>query len=147
MCPCALYLNHRNVCELLGTQHLRSDIPVPEPMKILPEVMREAGYYTSNNVKTDYNFSHEGRWDESSKEAHWRNRPEGKPFFSVFNFMITHEGPTNALRSTDTSGLKNFHDPKRQYFHPIYRIVLKCVKYGRICMICFPYLTGKLVIY
>lgn len=64
----------------LGTQHLRSDIPVPEQMKILPEVMREAGYYTSNNVKTDYNFSYEGRWDESSKEAHWRNRPDGKPF-------------------------------------------------------------------
>ncbi|MDO6437448.1 sulfatase-like hydrolase/transferase [Cyclobacterium sp. 1_MG-2023] len=102
----------------LGTQHLRSDIPVPEPMKILPEVMREAGYYTSNNVKTDYNFSHEGRWDESSKEAHWRNRPEGKPFFSVFNFMITHEGPTNALRSTDTSGLKNFHDPKKAVLPP-----------------------------
>jgi len=102
----------------LGTQHLRSDIPVPEQMKILPEVMREAGYYTSNNVKTDYNFSFEGRWDESSKEAHWRNRPDGKPFFSVFNFMITHEGPTNALRPSDTSGLKNFHDPKKAILPP-----------------------------
>src|SRR6056297_4155520 len=79
----------------LGTQHLRSDIPVPENMKILPEVLREAGYYTTNNVKTDYNFDHTGRWDESSNQAHWRNGPEGKPFFSVFNFMITHEGPIN----------------------------------------------------
>lgn len=102
----------------LGTQHLRSEIPIPAPMKILPEVMREAGYYTSNNVKTDYNFSHEGRWDESSKEAHWRNRPEGKPFFSVFNFMITHEGPTNALRPTDTSVLENFHDPQKAILPP-----------------------------
>ncbi|WP_339716572.1 sulfatase family protein [Cyclobacterium amurskyense] len=102
----------------LGTQHLRSAIPVPESMKILPEVMREAGYYTSNNVKTDYNFSHEGRWDDSSKEAHWRNRPEGKPFFSVFNFMITHEGPTNALRQEDTSSLKTHHDPAKAILPP-----------------------------
>ncbi|EPR71476.1 Choline-sulfatase [Cyclobacterium qasimii M12-11B] len=102
----------------LGTQHLRSAIPVPEQLKILPEVLREAGYYTSNNVKTDYNFSHEGRWDESSKEAHWRNRPEGKPFFSVFNFMITHEGPTNALRPEDTSSLPTHHDPAKAVLPP-----------------------------
>ena len=76
------------------------------------------GMYTSNNVKTDYNFSHEGRWDDSSKEAHWRNRPEGKPFFSVFNFMITHEGPTNALRQEDTSSLKTHHDPAKAILPP-----------------------------
>ncbi len=95
----------------LGTQHLRSDIPVPEEMKILPEVLREAGYYTTNNLKTDYNFSHEGRWNESSREAHWRNRAEGQPFFSVFNFMMTHEGPTNRLDTNDTKSLEQHHDP------------------------------------
>ena len=102
----------------LGTQHLRSDIPVPQSMKTLPEVMQEAGYFTSNNVKTDYNFSHEGRWNESSREAHWRNRPEGMPFFSVFNFMITHEGPTNALRKSDTATLEEFHDPSQAVLPP-----------------------------
>ncbi|WP_375583294.1 sulfatase-like hydrolase/transferase [Cyclobacterium xiamenense] len=102
----------------LGTQHLRSEIPVPEGMKILPEVLRDAGYYTSNNVKTDYNFDHQGRWDESSSEAHWRKRPEGKPFFSVFNFMMTHEGPTNALRSSDTESLEDFHDPEQAVLPP-----------------------------
>jgi N-sulfoglucosamine sulfohydrolase len=95
----------------LGTQHLRSDIPLPADFKILPEYLREAGYYTTNNVKTDYNFDHTGRWDESSNQAHWRNRPEGKPFFSVFNHMITHEGPTNALRASDTETLDFRHDP------------------------------------
>lgn len=95
----------------LGTQHLRSEIPVPPDMKILPEILREVGYYTTNNVKTDYNFDHTNRWDESSSEAHWRNGPEGKPFFSVFNFMITHEGPINAMRSSDTESLDEFHDP------------------------------------
>lgn len=104
----------------LGTQHLRSEIPVPEDMKILPEVLREAGYYTTNNVKTDYNFDHTGRWDESSNEAHWRNRPERKPFFSVFNFMITHEGPTNALRSSDTEMLESFHDPEKVQMPPYF---------------------------
>ncbi len=95
----------------LGTQHLRSEIPVPPVMKTLPEVLMEAGYYTTNNVKTDYNFDHTGRWDESSNQAHWRNRPEGKHFFSVFNFMITHEGPINALRNSDTESLEEFSDP------------------------------------
>lgn len=95
----------------LGTQHLRSEIPVPEYMKILPEVLREAGYYTTNNVKTDYNFSHEERWDDSSNQAHWRNRPEGTPFFSVFNYMMTHEGPINQLDTNDTSTLDRRLDP------------------------------------
>lgn len=102
----------------LGTQHLRSEIPVPEGMKILPEVLREAGYYTSNNVKTDYNFDHQGRWDESSREAHWRNRSEGQPFFSVFNFMMTHEGPTNALRDSDTESLQVFSAPDQAVLPP-----------------------------
>ena len=102
----------------LGTQHLRSEIPVPSEMKILPEVLMEAGYYTTNNVKTDYNFDHTGRWDESSNQAHWRNRPEGKPFFSVFNFMITHEGPINALRSSDTESLEVFSDPGQAQLPP-----------------------------
>ncbi len=102
----------------LGTQHLRSEIPVQEGMKILPEVLREAGYYTTNNVKTDYNFDHSGRWDESSNQAHWRNRPEGKPFFSVFNFMITHEGPINALRSSDTESLDTLSDPDKAELPP-----------------------------
>ncbi|NHE58200.1 sulfatase family protein [Cyclobacterium plantarum] len=102
----------------LGSQHLRSETPVPESMKILPEVLREAGYYTSNNVKTDYNFSHQGRWDESSNTAHWRNRPEGKPFFSVFNYMITHEGPTNALRDSDIESLSEYTDPEQVILPP-----------------------------
>jgi N-sulfoglucosamine sulfohydrolase len=95
----------------LGTQHLRSDIPIPSGLKILPQVLMEAGYYTTNNNKTDYNFDHEGRWDDSSTEAHWRNRPVGKPFFSVFNFGITHEGPINNVDANQTSSIINKHDP------------------------------------
>ncbi|MDZ7693989.1 MAG: sulfatase-like hydrolase/transferase [Balneolaceae bacterium] len=43
-------------------------------------------------MKTDYNFGLPASvWDESSRKAHWRNAPEGQPFFSVINLTTTHE--------------------------------------------------------
>src|SRR3954469_2785693 len=69
-----------------GTQHMRCNGPRPAYLRCFPEVLREAGYYCSNNDKTDYNFpAPKAAWDESSKQAHWRNRKPGQPFFSVFN--------------------------------------------------------------
>ncbi|MBN1126719.1 MAG: sulfatase-like hydrolase/transferase [Sedimentisphaerales bacterium] len=79
----------------LGTQHLRSSIKIPEHIRCFTEHLRNAGYYCTNNVKKDYNFQDVNAWDESSTQAHWRNRPNGKPFFSVFNFMITHQSRLN----------------------------------------------------
>ncbi|WP_176086936.1 sulfatase [Martelella sp. HB161492] len=66
---------------------------VPEEFKPLPILMREAGYYATNNVFTDYNcdLDPDRIWDECSITAHWRNRPQGKPFFCVYNYLITHE--------------------------------------------------------
>ncbi|MFW5973486.1 MAG: sulfatase-like hydrolase/transferase [Bacteroidota bacterium] len=70
---------------------------VPPPyVKTFTEYLRAAGYYTTNNAKTDYQFGRGPRqpltaWDESGPEAHWRNAPEGQPFFSVINLMTTHE--------------------------------------------------------
>lgn len=66
---------------------------VPEAgVKMMSELLREAGYYCSNNAKQDYQFrATQTAWDESSREAHWRNRSEGQPFFSIFNFEVTHE--------------------------------------------------------
>ena len=56
------------------------------------QYFREAGYYTSNNAKEDYQFRKPiTAWDDSSPEAHWRNRASGQPFFSIFNIGITHE--------------------------------------------------------
>ena len=76
----------------LGTQHLRGEQPLPEGVRCFTEYLREAGYYCSNNVKEDYNFTTpRGAWDESSGTAHWRGRKPGQPFFSVFNFMTTHQ--------------------------------------------------------
>ncbi|MEM9983978.1 MAG: sulfatase [Bacteroidota bacterium] len=66
---------------------------VPDPeVRMFTEYLREAGYYCTNNSKTDYQFVRSAMaWDECSNRAHWRNRQPGQPFFAVFNFGVTHE--------------------------------------------------------
>ena len=69
-----------------GAPHMRSMAPLPADVKMFPAYLRELGYYTTNRVKEDYNLEKtEDVWDDSSKKAHWNNREEGQPFFSVFN--------------------------------------------------------------
>ena len=64
----------------------------PAGVKMHAERMREAGYYCTNNAKEDYQYKKNlMAWNESSKNAHWRNRPDGQPFFAIFNFEVTHE--------------------------------------------------------
>jgi arylsulfatase A-like enzyme len=61
-------------------------------VKCYTEYLREAGYYCTNNAKTDYQFTPPlTAWDENSKSAHWKNRPEGAPFFAIFNMELSHE--------------------------------------------------------
>ncbi len=82
----------------LGTQHLRCNIPFPEQLKTLPELLREQGYFTSNRDKTDYNFSPDGLWEHwSSEYAPWRHRNKNQPFFSFMNIGPSHEGSVNNL--------------------------------------------------
>ncbi len=77
-------------------QEMRARGDVPPGVMGYSAYMREAGYYCTNNSKTDYNSNVEMNWHESSKDAHWRNRQPGQPFFAVFNFGQTHE---STLRS------------------------------------------------
>ena len=80
----------------MGTMHLRSETPFSSQLKTLPEYLEAAGYFTSNQNKTDYNFDPEGRWVEHSDSVTpWRNREEGQPFYSVFNFGTSHESRAN----------------------------------------------------
>lgn len=90
----------------LGSHHMRCTATLPPTVRPFPAYLRAAGYYCSNNVKTDYNFAvPEGTWDESSRRAHWRNRRPGQTFFSVFNHNGTHESRIRApFERTD-------HDP------------------------------------
>ncbi|NLF69369.1 MAG: sulfatase-like hydrolase/transferase [Candidatus Anammoximicrobium sp.] len=80
----------------LGTQHLRSEFPIPGEFRGYPSYLRAAGFYCTNNEKTDYNTANEGAliaasWDASSGKAHWRTRRSGQPLFAVFNLMISHQ--------------------------------------------------------
>jgi len=80
----------------LGAQWHRKILPVklPPGLHMFPWYLRQAGYYTTNNSKEDYNFANsekEGVWDESSARATYRNRKPGQPFFHVQNFARTHE--------------------------------------------------------
>jgi len=73
--------------------HMRADAVLPPELRTCPELLRAAGYYCTNNAKTDYNsdVAPARIWDESSPKAHWRNRPAGRPFMAMFTFMSTHE--------------------------------------------------------
>ncbi len=96
----------------MGTQHMRSQYALPEGVRFFSSYLREAGYYTSNNVKKDYNVAvdqSEEAWDESSGEATYRNRQPGQPFFAIFNYTVSHESSIH--KSTPTSELR--HDPKQ----------------------------------
>ncbi|MBX2851546.1 MAG: sulfatase [Phycisphaeraceae bacterium] len=65
-------------------------IHLPDGVKTVYQLMREAGYHvTSNTGKNDFNFifSTKELYDQMGKgmglsDNHWRNRPEGKPFFA-----------------------------------------------------------------
>lgn len=77
-----------------GTHHMRSRFRVPDTLVPYPTLLKEAGYYLTNFGRTDYNNStfEKEIWDEYGKEAHYTNRPAGKPFFHVYNILETHEG-------------------------------------------------------
>jgi arylsulfatase A-like enzyme len=83
----------------MGTGHHRSSYSIPEKIKGFPYYLRKAGYYTSNNSKTDYNVANAAKfireaWDESSDKAGWWNRNPGQPFFCVYNSMASHQSRT-----------------------------------------------------
>lgn len=100
----------------IGTHHMRTthcnrftpELPtpysacIPHYAKCFPEYLRAAGYYCTNNEKSDYQFDAPfTAWDELSAEAHWRNRPDpDQPFFAVFNPCNTHESAEWADRET-----------------------------------------------
>lgn len=64
----------------------------PAHVKAFPELLRAAGYYTTNNAKTDYQFGSPFTiWDENGESAHWKQRDKGQPFFAMYSSMPTHE--------------------------------------------------------
>ncbi len=118
----------------LGTSQMRSDFPIPADVHGFPSYLRKAGYFTTNQVKTDYNTSDEARliqesWDEISPEALWSSekRKADQPFFSVVNFMTTHQSrlmvwPYEVFQREIQSKLppELIHDPAQVTVPPYY---------------------------
>lgn len=108
----------------IGCMHMRTtsyrrsvDNPVeftavpPHYVKAFTEYLRVAGYYCTNNEKTDYQFAKdpvpESIWDDCSKTAHYKNRPDKKqPFFAVFNHLGTHESQNWDISNVKTDTRK-----------------------------------------
>lgn len=117
----------------IGSLHMRSKAVPSAGVKAFTEHLRAAGYYCTNNSKTDYNFEAppsnrppDSVWDESGGSAHWRNRPDrSQPFFAVFNINVTHESQVRASEADyrkNTARLKpeQFHDPAKATLPPYY---------------------------
>tara|TARA_B100000945_G_scaffold90701_1_gene70748 strand:- start:8094 stop:9485 length:1392 start_codon:yes stop_codon:yes gene_type:complete len=99
---------------LLGFPYYSSKLA--EKIKPFTQILRENGYYCTNNSKRDYNFIlREEAWDESSREASWEKRKKNQPFFSVYNFGVTHE---SSIWRRDKEQLKV--DPNKLVVPPIF---------------------------
>lgn len=116
----------------LGTHNMRSGFRMPEHIRGFPAWLRDAGYYTTNNVKTDYNTASLDRliresWHESSVQAHWRGRADRQPFFAVFNLMTSHQSrsmvwPYERFQKEVQAELNpaEIHDPDKASLPPYY---------------------------
>ncbi|HYW79422.1 MAG TPA: sulfatase-like hydrolase/transferase [Thermoguttaceae bacterium] len=104
-----------------GTQPMRSRNAIPhDVIKYYPDLLRKAGYHSSNPGKTDYNIG--GRpdmdcWDVGPKKERygWRNRKLGQPFFAVVNTTKSHESRAHG----DAENTQ--HDPNKMElasYHP-----------------------------
>jgi len=74
--------------------HRYDNYTLPEPVKLITDYFRQAGYFTCNCAglnwqkpgKTDFNFKAEKPYDGTD----WRQRKAGQPFFAQINFSQTH---------------------------------------------------------
>ncbi len=98
---------------VMGTENMRSNFPVPDFVRFFPKYLKEAGYYTTNNVKKDYNtVDQPDAWDESSDSASFTKRDARQPFFHVRNFTISHESSLHDPIDT------LIHDPEEMNLPP-----------------------------
>jgi len=77
----------------LGCQHMRSKNYVPpETVQFFVKHLKDAGYFCTNNSKTDYNLSpyQKNAWNQMTGGDH-RDRKKGQPFFAVYNIGTSHE--------------------------------------------------------
>ena len=104
----------------IGTLHHRSGgIPAPAFLQFVPNLMREAGYWTSNK-KGDFNIVGM-KYDKQGKKGGdmpWRSRPDkNQPFFSKIDFSECHSSVTKTSEAVIVQKRLNrlqpgdFHNP------------------------------------
>jgi N-sulfoglucosamine sulfohydrolase len=101
-----------------GTQPMRSRNEIPhDRIPYYPDLLRKAGYHTSNPGKTDYNIG--GRndydaWDVGKGKGTtygWKKREADQPFFAVVNIGDSHESRAhgdNENTRNDPAAMKLF---------------------------------------
>lgn len=83
-----------------GCGNHRSTFKVPDYIKGFASYIKDAGYFTSNNAKTDYNINNAKtfiarNWTMQGGKADFTKREnKAQPFFSVFNFNESHQSRT-----------------------------------------------------
>lgn len=70
---------------------------MPKGLLPFPAYLKKAGYYTTNQAKTDYNLvvNMKETWSESSRDASWQNRSPNQPFFHQQTIKISHESSSH----------------------------------------------------
>jgi len=107
--------NHRS--------HRDDGYTLPEPVRLITEYFRDAGYFTANvktaapgvsgSGKTDFNFEFKNAFDGDD----WNQRKSGQPFFAQLSISVTHRG---AHWKNLPHQLKNPVDPAKVKLPPYY---------------------------
>lgn len=127
------YPNHQAVTGKNG-QNIPAYSAVPDVgIKCFTEYLRNVGYYCTNNAKCDYQFYPPfTAWDENNRQADYNHRPEGMPFFAVYNHEVTHE--SKIWLNADRPQLVDPEIVPVPAFYPVIPVVQKDVarKYSNI---------------
>lgn len=98
------------------------EVAIPDNLHMFPAYLRQAGYFTANAAKTDYNcFTDNTAWDViKGKLGEWRNRPDKKqPFLFVRTNAASHESCLH-FNTQQMAERKTFHSPESANLLPMH---------------------------
>ena len=91
-----------------GTDIHRMPVPVPTGQHFFPKLLRQAGYYTTNNSKTDYNVKPVGAalveaWSAQGGTATYKNAAGASVLLCVHKYGAAH-GPSHEVPAQQAHG-------------------------------------------